>query len=202
MLEIAMEVVGFGVGVVAEARTVAQSIVRRVEIFRQGRKSFKAVSDSLSHLMCNIAEVDRLTKEFPRALPEDVSALFDSTLNRVRDELNDVDAAVEKNFSKPFAGSSSSFLGALKSKGYRVFRANALTSKMNVVERRIKEVSNELLQLIIMFSNALKLDSLNVAESLKEEHRPVVCAPAVSHSVYLDFESRTWKENSLLLRDL
>ncbi len=36
-----MDIVGLGFGVIAEARTVTQSIVRRVENCRQGRASFK-----------------------------------------------------------------------------------------------------------------------------------------------------------------
>ncbi len=72
-------------------------------------------------------------------------------------------------------------MGALKSKGYRVFRANALNTKMNAVETQIEKASSELLQLTTVLANALKFDSANIEESGKEEFRPVICAPAVSH---------------------
>ncbi len=73
-----MDIVGLGFGVIAESRTVTQSIVRRVESCRQGRASFESLSDSLAHLAQNIEEVDRLTGKFPNALPLDVTTLFNS----------------------------------------------------------------------------------------------------------------------------
>ncbi len=71
-----MDVAGIVFSVVAEVRTVTQSIVRRVENFRRGRKAFKGLSNSLARLTRNIEEVDRLTGKFPHALPQDVTAVF------------------------------------------------------------------------------------------------------------------------------
>ncbi len=116
--------------------------------------------------------------------------MFRESLGRVRDILHDADAALEKEFSKAFAGSSSGVINALKSKGHRGLRANALLSKMGAVEAQIMAAANELLQLIFMLVNEVEFDSVNIAEADKEEYRPVIWAPAVSHSVHLDFEMK------------
>ncbi len=94
-------------------------------------------------------------------------------MERVRDTLRIADATLEKELSKAFGGSGGGVVNALKWKGYRFVRSNALLSKMNNVETQVKEASNELLHLISMLANALKYDSVNVAESGKEEFRPL-----------------------------
>ncbi len=107
-------------------------------------------------------------------------------MNRVRDSLREADATVEKDLSKAFAGSSSRVVGAL----YQVFRASALNTTMNSVEAQITKASNQLLHLTTVLANALKIDSLNISETMKEEHRSIICTPAVYHEVHLDFETK------------
>ncbi len=64
------------IGVVAEARNVAQSTIRRIENYRQGRKAFKTLRRHLGHLTEQIEEVNQLVRKFPGALPDDASGLF------------------------------------------------------------------------------------------------------------------------------
>ncbi len=94
-------------------------------------------------------------------------------LERVRDTLRKADGTLEKELSKAFGGSGGGIVNALKWKVYRFLRSNALQNKMNNVETQVKEASNELLHLISILANALKLDSVNVSESAKEEFRPL-----------------------------
>ncbi len=172
------------IGVIAEARNVAQSIVRRIENYRQGQKAFKTLRGHLAHLTQKIEEVNQLVRNFPGALPDNVCGLFNGTLECVRRSLFDLNETVEKDFSKAFATKTGSFLEYLKSKGYQVFRANALNNKMNTVETQLKDASNNLLHLIVMLANALKIDSRTIRESDKEKYRPAFCAPAVSHKIH------------------
>ncbi len=51
------------IGVVAEARNVTQSIARRIENYRQGRKAFKTLLCHLAQVTEMIEEVDRLVRK-------------------------------------------------------------------------------------------------------------------------------------------
>ncbi len=88
-----------------------------------------------------------------------VRDLFNGALECVRSSLFDLQEIVENDFSKAFATKSSSFVEYLKLKGYRVFRANALKSKMNTVETHLKDASSNLWHLIGILANAVKTDS-------------------------------------------
>ncbi len=154
-----------GIGLSAEARTVTQRIVKRVESFRQGRKAFKGLSDSLGYLTGNIEKVDEQIGSFPHGPPQDIWDLFRVTLERVRDTLRKADATTETEFSEAFGGSGGGVVSALKWKGYRIVRAKALMNRIYFVETQVKEASIELLQLISVLAHALKFDSVNVAES-------------------------------------
>ncbi len=178
------------VGVVAEARNVAQSIIRRIENYRHGRKAVKVLRESLAHLTEKIEEVGRLVQTFPGALPDEVYPLFNTTLESVRRSLQDLHETVHTNFSKAFATRSSSFVEHLTSKGYRVFRASALISKVNSVEAQIRDASNDLLHLIVLLAIALKVDKRTISDSAPEQYRPGISAPAVSHTVHLDFQTK------------
>ncbi len=59
-----MDVVGLGFGVVAEARTVAQNIVRRSRKLPSGPKNVQSLSDSLANSAHIIDEVDTLPPAF------------------------------------------------------------------------------------------------------------------------------------------
>ncbi len=152
-------------------------------------RAVKVLSESLAHLKEKIEEVDRLVRKFLGALPDEIYPLFNTTLESVRRSLLDWNETVHMNISKAFPTRSSSFVEHLKSKGYRVFRASALSSKMNSVEAQIKDACNDLLHLIVMLANALKVDSRTISDSALEEYRPGICAPAVYHTVHFDFQS-------------
>ncbi len=114
------------IGVVAEARNIAQSTVRRIENYRQGRKVFKTLQSQLALLTDRMEEVNHLVQKFPGALPDAVCGLFNEALECVRRSLFDLDETVENEFAKAFETRSSCFSKRLKSTGYRVLRANAL----------------------------------------------------------------------------
>ncbi len=57
---------------------------------------------------------------------------------------------------------------------------------MIAVETQIRQASNLLLHLTTQLTNAV----LSISESVKEQYRSVFCAPAVSHAVHLDFETK------------
>ncbi len=59
-----MDIAGLGFSIVAEARTITQSIARRMENFRQGRKAFDGLSDILAHLTGNIEKSRRAYPKF------------------------------------------------------------------------------------------------------------------------------------------
>ncbi len=88
--------------VVAESRNIAQSIVRRIENYRQGRKVFKMLRSHLALLTERIEEVNRLVRKFPGALPDDVCGLFNGTLECARRSLSDLDETVPNEFAKAF----------------------------------------------------------------------------------------------------
>ncbi len=163
-----MDFVGLGLGVVGQARSLAQSIGMRIENVRHGREEFKHLSDRVADLTGNIDVVDGLKEKFPHALPQDVNRLFNGTFSFVRDRLRVADATVEKDFSTAFAGSSSSILDRLKSKGHRVFRANALKRKMSAVEAEVRDLSSRLLHLSTMLAITVKMETMNNFESMEE----------------------------------
>ncbi len=167
----AMEAAGLGFAVVGEARTLAKSVVERIETVLEGREDCEGLSASLKHLADNLGGVEKLKENFPDALPECVTDLFDRTLNRVRESLSDADA-VEKDIARVFA-ESSSFFDKVKAKSQRVLRAKKLKSKMKSTEAKIKEASNELLHLTTQLTNAITITDI----SAKEKFRSVVCAP-------------------------
>ncbi len=160
-----MESAGLGFAVVGEARSTANSVAGRIENILQGRKAFEGLSASLNQSADNLNGVDTLKGDFPDALPESVAALFDRTLNHVRENLSDADA-VEKDISKAFAGSSS-FVGVLKAKGRRVFRANALMSRINATETKINQASNQLPHLTTLLTTAVKVETRTQTSPLK-----------------------------------
>ncbi len=71
-----------------------------------------------------------------------------------------------------------------------MFRANSLNCKMNTVETQLKDASNKLMHLIAIMAIALKIDSRTLLESKSDEYSPSFCAPAVSHTIKLDFHTR------------
>ncbi len=83
------------IGVAAEARNVAQSIVRRIENYRQGQKVFKTLRSDLPHSTENMEEVHRLVPKFPGPLPDDVCGLFHGALERAQISLFDLSDTVE-----------------------------------------------------------------------------------------------------------
>ncbi len=74
-----MEAAGLVFAVVGEARTLAQSVVERIETVLQGREACEGLSASLKHLTDKLDRVDKLKDKFPDALPECVRELFDGT---------------------------------------------------------------------------------------------------------------------------
>ncbi len=154
------------------------------------KKGIQGTAKHLAHLTENIEEVDRLVRKFPGALPDDVCDLFNGALQRARSSLFDFDEAVENDFSKAFAAKNSGLVEHLKSTGYRVFRANSLNCKMNTVEAQLNDASNKLMHLIAIMAIALKIDSRTLLESKSDEYSPSFCAPAVSHTIKLDFRTR------------
>ncbi len=130
---------------VGEARTLAKSVVERIETVLEGREDCEGLSASLKHLEDNLGGVEKLKENFPDALPECVTDLFGRTLSRVRKSLSDADA-VEKDIARVFA-ESSSFFSKVKAKSQRVFRAKKLKSEIISTEAKINRASFELLQL-------------------------------------------------------
>lgn len=99
-----MDAAGVGFAVVAEARTIATSITNRVNNFRRAPQEFKAVSESLTRLKLNIDEVEKLTRNFPRAIPPEVTVLFNSALNSVCGSLRDANENVGEGRLQSFCG--------------------------------------------------------------------------------------------------
>ncbi len=88
------------IGLVAEARNTAQSIARRIENYRLGQSAFNSVQGHLAYLSAEIGEVDRLLRNFPGTLPEEIYVLFNGTLECVRSSLMSLEETVDNDIQK------------------------------------------------------------------------------------------------------
>ncbi len=182
-----MNVAGLVLAVLG-ARTAAQSIVKRIENFRQAPETFRALRENLEHLNNDIDAVDAVLSKFPNALLADISPIFSGVLDRVRESLLQADATIEKDFSEPFGQSSRDFVGSVKSAARRILRATKLKDKMASVELQIKDSSFQLQHLTTQLVSALnslelhntlipKLDDLASADSAGEVYCPASSTP-------------------------
>ncbi len=65
-----------------------------------------------------------------------------------------------------------------------------MNSKMNTVETQLKDASGNLWHLIGILANAVKTESRAILESKRDEYCASFCAPAVSHTIHLDFHTK------------
>ncbi len=195
-----MEAAGIGLAVVAEVRTLVNSVLVRITAYRRGPDAFRILTKSLNDLAENGEEVNRLIRKFPHALPNDASVLFNRYFAQVRASLQGMNDIMENNFSRTFTGGNIGLLGNLMCKIYRTVRAKKISETMNVLEIQIKETSSQLLQLTVMLTTALnireqeerivpKLDNLNPGDSMRHVYHAAITAPAVPHTVNLNFEA-------------
>ncbi len=182
----ALEGIGFALGAIPELRHQINSMKTRIENFRQGPDTFRTLSKNVDRLARHIAEVERLRQTFPSTIPLEISTVFNDTLSSVRDQLVNSNSTMEKHCSKAFAASSSSAATTI----YRATRAKALHGDMASVDSQIKDASSKILLLISVLANALKIDNTGMAENFEAEYRRATSAPALPHTVNLNFDAR------------
>ncbi len=61
---------------------------------------------------------------------------------------------------------------------------------MSAVETQLKDASVNLLHLIVMLVNAVKIDSRTTLEPKRDEYYHSFCAPAVCHTIQSDFDTK------------
>ncbi len=183
-----MEATGFGLAIIAETRTLLFNIKSRIDNYRKGPDTLRALKENVDCLADHIAQVEKILIKCPSAIPVEISAVFDKHFSRVRDILVDSNRTVEQSLSKVFAQSSSSTMFKLRSKAIRTFRATSLNSKMNTVEAQIKEASNQLFQLTLALGNALKIQEQ--FEAARDVYQPKCNTPAFTEAVNLDFDGK------------
>ncbi len=105
------------IGVVAEARNIAQSIARRIENYRQGRKVIMILRSHLALLTERIEEVNRLFRKFPGALPDDVAVCSTELWNVLEAVYPTWMKLCKMSLQKRSKTRSGSFVEFLKSKG-------------------------------------------------------------------------------------
>ncbi len=71
-----MDPIGFGVGLVGEARHQINSIKTRITKFQEGQQRFQTLTGKLDRVLGHIGDVERLSGTFPSAIPIDVANLF------------------------------------------------------------------------------------------------------------------------------
>ncbi len=195
-----MDVAGIGLAVIAEARTLVTSIRSRTENYHTGPEKFKNLQNLVNSLAKHIAEVEKVFQKFPRAIPDEISAVFHDTFTGVRSSLVHSISIMDEFFSKAFAASSGSSVQKMKSVALRTFCATALNNKMNCVEILLSEASNKLLHLAMGLAGALKvqehqdelarkMENLRVVQTVKDVYRPGANTPALTDTVNLDFDA-------------
>ncbi len=206
-----MNVAGLVLGVLG-ARTAAVSIVERIENFRQAPETFGNLTGLLENLNHDLDKVDEVLNKirnapvadvykFPNEPVADLSSLFKARLDRVHKSLCEVDATIKKDFSKVFTRSGGEIVGKWRSTARRMFRASSLSDKMASLELKVKESSNQLQHLTtqltialnsLEFHNAVipEFKKLKITDSPDEVYRPASSAPALPHTVNLNFYAR------------
>ncbi len=211
-----MEPISFGLAVIAETRTVISSVKNRIGKYQVGKIRCQSLSYSLDYLVRRIADVERLVRTFPRALPSGISTIFDETLADVRDNFRDDNAVLPRTLSKAYVESCGSSISKL---ARQLSRANALSEEMDDLETKIEKASGQLQNLVAVLANAVKmeehqsvvsskihnlfsasqkshgvlqskLDKLLITEAKKEVYRPITSTPAPNHTITLDFDSQ------------
>ncbi len=198
-----MEPISFALAVIAEARTLGNSIQNRLANYRAGPETFRALSISVDRLAKHIASVESRLSSSPDAVPTGISEVFRDTLSEVRDILKYADQTMEKSFSKAFSASGSSAMGKLKSRARRTFRATSLRSKMDALNTQMETASNKLLHLISVLSSALKveevlvpkIDNLSLVSPTEDVFLPSTNTPALTDAVKLDFDAKDLEGN-------
>ncbi len=196
-----MDPTGFGLAIIAETRTLVTSIKNRIENYRSGPAIFQSLCDNVDRLGRHIAEVERLLRTFPDAVPLNIALVFDETFGSVRNSLQDANRTMDNSLLKAFAASGSSAMDKLGTKARRKFRASALNSSMLAAGASIEKASNQLLQLTLALGSSLKIqqhhdallskfENLAVVEPANDVYRPGTNTPGLAATVNLDFISQ------------
>lgn len=82
-----MEVAGLSLGVVAEARTLATSIITRISCFKKVPKRLAAIGACVPRIIGNADDIHFIGTRNGTSFPKDIIPLFNSTMCNVRENL-------------------------------------------------------------------------------------------------------------------
>ncbi len=155
MASIAIGATGLGIAVTG----IVIEIKKRIDGYIKAPTTFETLRDKVNSLEKQFDEVDTRLKEFPSALPSEISTNVSETFEAVRKILESSVATMDKSFKRAFAGSNNC-LERFKSKALRVCRATKLANELKTVEANIDKASDKLLQLALALGIALNIQDL------------------------------------------
>lgn len=82
-----MEVAGLALAVLAEARTIANSLIARIGQFRDAPKRFAAACASVTRLIVIVEDIDEVGKNNSVAFPVEIVQLFNLAVSCVYNSL-------------------------------------------------------------------------------------------------------------------
>lgn len=145
-----MEAAGLGLSALAEVRALAHSLKDRWRSYKDGPARFAVVDGIVSRLLSVADRIASVTKAHPKALPEELSEMFNGMVDDVHQDIVRSRNIVDMYCSKAFGEGNRrrGIARAVTRMFMRLFKAKMLAGVMNDVEREAMKADNKLQHLL------------------------------------------------------
>lgn len=188
----AMERAGLGLAILAEVRSITQSMKKRVRCYKQEGDHFEKVNTSLSRITKFADAISAILEASP------ILDIFTETLGTLKAAIRGADRASEIFRSLNFSGSNSDCkIQAVTNKARRFLKAQDFDKILNDLGNEASNVAGILQHQLSQLFTALKMDKMEcnvraMPEDMRlpaEKFRRGFNAPALSGKARLYFES-------------